>query len=164
MPPRCTDGIGRASVRSWKAAISELCPSRRAPITCQPLLGGSGVNAADTTLISHRGEDKLPLGHAFSRSWARAEGRRIDGEPAPKSGRPWESLTQQSVGYSLWDWAGFALSERTCFHLGPLMIGTQKDIDFALQEVEQFVFLGVHFPFVTHPRENTQVTTIELNG
>ena len=44
------------------------------------------------------------------------------------------------------------------------MIGTQKDIDFALQEVEQFVFLGVHFPFVTHPRENTQVTTIELNG
>ena len=28
-------------------------PSRRAPITCQPLFWGSGVKTADTTLISH---------------------------------------------------------------------------------------------------------------
>jgi hypothetical protein len=35
------------------------------------------------------------LGHAFSRTWARAEGRRIAGEPAPKSGSTGESQTQQ---------------------------------------------------------------------
>ncbi len=66
------------------------------------------------------------------------------------------------------DYAGFAPSEMTCFLLGPLRIRTQKDIDFALQEVEQFVLLGMHFPFVTHPRgfhrENTHMTAIELNG
>ena len=67
--------------------------ARRAPITCQPLLGGSGVKTADTTLISHSGEDKLLLGHAFSRSWARAEGRRVAGESAPKSDSTGESQT-----------------------------------------------------------------------
>ena len=54
------------------------------------------------------------------------------------------------------------------FLLRTLKIRTQKDIDIALQEVEHFVLLRVHFPFVTHPRglhrENTHMTTIELNG
>ena len=92
------------------------------------------------------------MGHTFSRSWARAEGRRIDGEPAPKSGRPWESLTQQSVGlFAFGIGQASPCPKGRASTLGPLMIGTQKDIDFALQEVEQFVLLGVHFPFVTHP-------------
>jgi len=55
----------------------------------------------------------------------------------------------------------------TCFLLRPLRIRAQKDIDFALEEVEQLVLLGVHFPLVTHSRglhgENTHMTTIELN-
>ena len=52
------------------------------------------------------------------------------------------------------------------FILRTLKIGTQKDIDFALQEVKEFVLVWVHFPFIAYARkfhgEDTDVTTIEL--
>jgi hypothetical protein len=66
-------------------AVTDLAAGRRhpvndAPITCQPLFRSSGVKTADRTLMSHSVEDRLLLSHAFSRWWARSEGRRIAGK------------------------------------------------------------------------------------
>ncbi len=55
-----------------------------------------------------------------------------------------------------------------CLLLGSFKVGPEKDFDFALQEVKQFVLVGMHFPFVAHTwrvhGENTDMATIELNG
>jgi hypothetical protein len=52
--------------------------------------------------------------------------------------------------------------------LGPLEIGTEEDVDGALEEVQQLVLSGMHFPLVAHTGrlhgENTDVPTIELDG
>ena len=56
----------------------------------------------------------------------------------------------------------------TCFLVGSLQVGPENDFNLALQEEEQFVLVGMHFPFVAHTwrvhGENTDVAAIELNG
>ena len=104
------------------------CHTGDAPITCQPLFGGSGVKTADTNIDeSLEVEDKLLLGHAFSRSWARAEGRRVAGKSAPKGDRTGESQTH-SPGISAArqvaiDLAGdVALQDADDLGLGPALL------------------------------------------
>jgi SAM-dependent methyltransferase len=58
-----------------------------------PLLGFGSENSGHDIDESLEFEDKLLLGHAFSKSWARAEGRRVAGKSAPKSDSTGESQT-----------------------------------------------------------------------
>jgi hypothetical protein len=50
--------------------------------------------------------------------------------------------------------------------LGSLQLGTQEDVDCALQEVQQFVLFGMHLPLVADSGrlhgENAYVTPVEL--
>src|SRR5208283_1788878 len=68
-------------------------PVGDAPITCQPLFGGSGVKTADRILMSHSRRGQALIGSRVFEMVARTEGRRIAGKSAQKDDRTGKGQT-----------------------------------------------------------------------
>jgi hypothetical protein len=80
--------------RSARLAMKHQRPCPASSYHLSTLLWGLGSeNSGHDIDESLDVEDKLLLGHAFSRSWARAEGRRVAGKSAPRSDSTGEGQT-----------------------------------------------------------------------
>ena len=72
-----------------------------------------------------------------------------------------------SVPHALRDQAGLSLVEVNGLLFWPLGVGPQEDVHCTLQEVQQLVLFGMHFPFVPNTwrlhGKDANVTSVELD-